>query len=220
MGHAAACKAMGGRSTEIGILMIAAVLPLPYCDATTAWRFPETWRRVLVSLAGMMVELFIASAAAMVWVSTDAGTLHAVAYRTMLLAGVTTIFFNINPLLRYDGYYILSDLLGIPNLAAKSRELWIYLVERFAYGLHGLRPPVVRGAGEVWLLAIYGVLSVPYRVFITISILLMIMTRYAELGVALAIIFGIAWLIWPLLKGVGYLASSPKLMGAGPGPWR
>jgi putative peptide zinc metalloprotease protein len=215
MGHAAACKAMGGRSTEIGVLLIAVILPLPYCDATSAWRFPETWKRVLVSLAGMIVELFIAAIAAIVWVasSEQEGLVHVIAYRTMLIAGVTTMFFNLNPLLRYDGYYILSDLSGIPNLAQKSRQMWIHMIERYAYGLRGVKPPAVRSRSEVWLMMGYALLAVPYRVFVSVSILLLIMTRYAELGIAMAIVFGIAWLVWPLVKGTAYLVSSPKLLG-------
>lgn len=215
MGHAAACKAMGGRSSEIGVLLIAMILPLPYCDATSAWRFPETWRRVLVSMAGVIVEMFIAAIAAMIWVATgeQAGSIHTVAYQAMLISGVTTIFFNINPLLRYDGYYILSDLLGIPNLAQKSRDLWKYFAERYAFGLRGLKPPAVRGRTETILLAVYGMLSVPYRVFISVSILVLIMSRYAEFGLVLAAFFAVAWLLWPLMKGVGYLVSSPKLLG-------
>jgi len=204
LGHAAACKAMGGRSTEIGILLIAAVLPLPYCDATSAWK-----------LAGMIVELFIAAVAAIVWVvsSEQEGLVHVVAYQTMIVAGVTTIFFNINPLLRYDGYYILSDLAGVPNLAQKSRDMWKYLAERYAFGLRGLTAPAVRSRGEMWLLIVYGLLAVPYRVFVSISILLLIMTRYAELGLLLGVVFGVIWLLWPLMKGIGYLLSSPKLLG-------
>lgn len=215
LGHAAACKAMGGRSTEIGVLLIAMVIPLPYCDATSAWRFVETWRRVIVSLGGIFVELFIAAIAGIVWVvsSEHEGLVHVVAYQTMLISGITTIFFNINPLLRYDGYYILSDMTGVPNLAHKSKEMWKYLIERHVFGLRGLKPPEVRHKGDVWLLAVYGMCSVPYRIFVSVSILLLIMTRYAELGVALGIVFGVVWLLWPLLKGVGYLVSSPKLLG-------
>lgn len=215
LGHAAACKAMGGRSTEIGLLLIAMIIPLPYCDATSAWRFVETWRRVIVSLGGIFFELFVAAIAGIVWVisSEQEGLVHVVAYQTMLVAGITTIFFNINPLLRYDGYYILSDMTGVPNLAHKSREMWKFIIERNVYGLRGLKPPAVRHRGDVSLLTVYGMLAVPYRIFVSVSILLLIMSRYAELGVALAIVFGVAWLVWPLLKGLSYLASSPKLLG-------
>jgi putative peptide zinc metalloprotease protein len=214
-GHATACKAMGGRSTEIGLLLIAWVLPLPYCDATSAWRFPETWRRVLVSAAGMMAELFAAGVAAFVWAGTrgSGGLAQTLAYNTILVSGVTTIVFNINPLLRYDGYYILSDVAGTPNLAQRARDFWRFLLERFAFGIRATRPPEIRDAGEAWLLGVYGALSWPYRMVVAVTIIVMIAGSYATLGVVLAAITGMAWLVWPILKGAGYLAGSPRLLG-------
>ncbi len=214
LGHASACNAMGGRSTEIGVIMIAWVLPIPYCDATSSWRFPEIRRRVLVSAAGMIVETFIASLAAIVWAFGEPGTLlSALCYNTVVISGVTTLLFNINPLLRYDGYYILSDLVGIPNMAQRSRELWKFLLERVAFGIKGLRPPPVRDPREAWFLGVYGLLSVPYRLFITVSIILIISSQYITLGAVLAVILVTVWLVWPILKGIGYLAASPRLMG-------
>lgn len=213
LGHATACKAMGGRSTEIGLMLIAGVIPLPYCDATSAWRFPEVWRRVVVSAAGMYVEVFLAAVAAIIWATTDPGRVHALAYNMMLVAGFTTIVFNANPLLRYDGYYILSDVAGAPNLAQRSREFWTFVIERGAFGVRGTRPPAVRGRGEAWLLGVYGLLSQPYRIFITCSILLLISSMYLTVGLLLAVVLAAAWLVWPMLKGLAYLAASPRLVG-------
>lgn len=213
LGHAAACKAVGGRPTEIGLLLIAGVLPVPYCDATSAWRLPDVWPRVLVSSAGIIAETCLAAAAAFIWAATETGRVHALAYNVMIVSGLTTLLFNANPLLRYDGYYILSDIAGVPNLAQKAREAWVYLVERFAFGLQNIKPPVVRSRAEAALLLVYGSLSLPYRVLITVSILLLVSTMYLSVGVVLAAILGAVWLVGPLLKGVGYLAGSPKLLG-------
>lgn len=216
MGHAMAVKAMGGRCTEIGLIMIALVLPLPYCDASSAWRFTETWRRVLVSAAGMLFEFFFAAVAAIVWVATldNPGTaVHALAYQVMIISSITTFVFNLNPLLRYDGYYILSDVTGIPNLAQRARELWFYLIERFAFGLRGLSPPAIRGRGELWIMLVYGVLAPPYRIFIGLSIVLIVASQYLTLGLVLAAVIFTVMFIAPLFKAGGYLLGSPKLMG-------
>lgn len=216
LGHAAACKAMGGRCTEIGVMLIAWVLPLPYCDASSAWRFPEISRRVLVSAAGMIVEFFFAAIAALIWVATlgeETSLIHTLAYNAMVISSVMTFLFNLNPLLRYDGYYILSDLAGAPNLAQRSKELTRFVVERFAFGLRGLDPPAVRDRSELALLGVYGVLSPPYRVFIGLSILLVIASKFITLGLVLAVVMAAIWFVWPVLKGIGYLASSPKLFG-------
>lgn len=214
LGHATACKAMGGRCTEIGVIMIGGVLPLPYCDATSAWRFPEVWRRVLVSAAGMMVELVVASIAVFVWLTVDPATLtHALAFNVIVISGVTTLIFNMNPLLRYDGYYILSDITGSPNLAHRAKEFWSYLLHRLAYGVKGLRAPRVRDRKEAWLLGVYGVMAPPYRILIGLSIVLLIASQYAALGIILAVVLISVMFVWPVLKGIGHLASSPKLVG-------
>lgn len=216
LGHAAACKAMGGRSTEIGVIMIAGILPLPYCDATSAWRFPQTWRRVVVSLGGIYAETFLAAGAAIYWAVADvsaAPMLVGVAYQVMVISSVTTLLFNLNPLLRYDGYYVLADITGSPNLAQRSKDFNKFLLERYAFGVRNTRPPRLRGAGEAWMLGVYGLLATPYRIFIGISISLIIMDKYSTVGLVLGTLMALMWLVWPVLKGVGYLVSSPRLTG-------
>jgi len=216
LGHAAACKAMGGRSTEIGLLMIAGVLPLPYCDATSAWRLPEIWRRVLVSAAGVLAETPIAAVAALLWAYGDAVSnpiVHDAARQIIIVSGVSTLVFNLNPLLRYDGYYILSDVLGIPNLSQRSRDVLKHLVERRAFGVRSGQPPQVRSRTEAWILLVYALLATPYRLFVMFSIVMLIAMQYRELGVALGVVAAAVWLVWPVLKGAAYLLTSPKLMG-------
>lgn len=219
LGHAAACKAMGGRCTEIGLILFAFVLPFPYCDASSAWRFPEIWRRVVVGLGGVLFETFIAGLAAVVWASTldqPGSLLRAISFNIILISGVATVLFNLNPLLRYDGYYVLSDLLGVANMWQRSRELWQFLVERVAFGVRSVRAPFVRSRAEAWLLLVFGALSLPYRVFITVTILVLIASEYLSLGIALAVILGVMWLAWPLAKLVWYLGTAPKLMNRRP----
>ncbi len=214
LGHAAACKALGGRSTEIGVILILLILPLPYCDATSAWRFPQIWKRVLVSAAGILAESFIAAIAAITWALTEEGTvLHALCYTIMLISGVATLLFNLNPLLRYDGYYILSDVTGTPNLAQRSREIWSYIFERRLFGVRSAKPPAVRSRGELTLLTTYGALSAPYRILIFVSILAIVLTTYAQLGLVLALIAGVAWVVRPVAKLISYLLASPRLIG-------
>lgn len=213
LGHAVSCKAFGGRSTEIGVILIAYVLPLPYCEASSAWRFPRLWPRVCVSLAGVLAETVIAAVAAIYWAVGSDPLATSVAYQIMLVSGVSTFFFNLNPLLRYDGYYILSDLTGTPNLTQRSREMLKHLFLRYAFGVRGSRGPTIRSTGEAWLLAVYGLLAMPYRVFVAVAILLVIASKYLTFGVALAVAMGAIWLVYPVLKTTGFLLSDPKLEG-------
>jgi putative peptide zinc metalloprotease protein len=212
-GHACATRAMGGRCTEIGLMFFAFVLPFPYCDASSAWRFQEVWRRVVVSAGGIIFELALASVAAIVWSATEPGSIHTVAFNVMILSSITTIFFNLNPLLRYDGYYILSDILGISNLAQRSTEMLRFVTERGLFRIRTARPPSFRSREEAGFLLGYSLLAWPYRLSISFAIVVVIASQYLTFGVVLAAILAAVWLVWPILKGIGYLIASPRLIG-------
>ena len=98
-------------------IMFLVLMPIPYVDASAATAFHEKRKRIIVSAAGMMVELLLAATALFVWINVETGIVSAVAYNVMLIGSVSTVFFNGNPLLRFDGYYMLADMIEIPNLA-------------------------------------------------------------------------------------------------------
>lgn len=123
LGHAFACHWVGGTCREIGIMFFFGV-PCLYCDVSDVWRIPNRWQRILVSAAGIYIELLIAMTASLVWLLSTEPWVQAVALQIVVLCTVVTVAFNANPLLRYDGYYILSDLMRIPNLSDQSREAW------------------------------------------------------------------------------------------------
>ena len=132
-GHAFATKAWGGEVHEMGVMLLV-LMPIPYVDASAASAFREKRRRVIVGAAGMMVELFLAAIALFVWLNIEPGFARAIAYNVMLIAGISTILFNGNPLLRFDGYYIFADAVEIPNLAARSNKYITYLIQKYAFG--------------------------------------------------------------------------------------
>lgn len=121
LGHGFAVRRRGGAVHDMGVMFLV-LLPLPYVDASASSGFRSRWDRVAVGAAGMMVELAVAALATFVWVSVEPGFARSAAFNVMLAAGVTTLLFNANPLLRYDGYYILSDLIEIPNLARRATQ--------------------------------------------------------------------------------------------------
>ncbi len=136
-GHAFAVKARGGEVHEMGVMLLV-LTPVPYVDASSAWAFRSKWQRFAVGGAGMMVELFIASIALFLWLAVEPGMFRALLYNIMLIAGISTVLFNANPLLRFDGYYMLMDWLEIPNLRTRSTQYIIYLCEKYLFG--GARP--------------------------------------------------------------------------------
>lgn len=122
LAHGIMCKHHGGDVHTFGIMLMV-FAPLPYVDATSSWGFREKSRRIAVSGAGMYAELFVAAIATFIWAETGRGTINGVAYNVMVIASVTTVLFNINPLLKFDGYYILSDLAGLVNLQQRSNRM-------------------------------------------------------------------------------------------------
>src|SRR2546426_4875888 len=132
-GHAFATRIFGSEVHEMGIMLLV-FTPIPYVDASSAWAFREKWRRVVVGLAGMLVEVFIAALSLFVWLNAQPGAVRTLAYNAIFIAGISTLVFNANPLLRYDGDYILADVLEIPNLRSRSSAYLSYLCERYLFG--------------------------------------------------------------------------------------
>ena len=157
MGHAISCKKFGkqaGTGGEVHIIgiMLLVFTPVPYVDASSSWALQNKWHRIIVGAAGMWVELAIASIAAIVWANSgDSGTpwVNHFAYNVMFVAGFSTIVFNANPLLRYDGYYILSDFLEIPNLAQRGKEYIYYVVKRYIWNVRQARSPAIWPVGKI-----------------------------------------------------------------------
>jgi putative peptide zinc metalloprotease protein len=208
-GHAYFCRKFGGEVHVMGIMLMI-FTPVPYMDATSSWGFRNRWKRVLVGAAGMIVELFVAALAIFVWANTGPGTLHSLAYNIMFVASVSTIVFNINPLLRFDGYYILSDLVDMPNLAQRSGQQLKYFAERYLFGVKKAENPSEKRQEAVWF-TVFGITSGIYRVIVFGGILLLLADRFLIIGIIMATVCAVAWLLVPLSQFVKYLASSPRL---------
>ena len=219
-GHAFACKKFGreegtgGEVHAMGIMFLV-FMPLPYIDASSAWAFRRKWHRAVVGAAGVLVELAIAAVAAIVWARTAEGAaLHAIAYNVMFIASISTVIFNGNPLLRFDGYYVLSDLLEIPNLAQRAVAYLHYLVRRHVWGVRKAQSPAHTRGERVWFV-FYGIASTAFRVFISIRIILFLGNRLPQELFFVAVAFGIGaaigWLIVPLAGLTRYLATSQEL---------
>ena len=222
LGHALACKRFGrmfrgGGEVHVMGVMLLIFTPMPYVDASSAWALRSKLHRGIVGAAGMMAELALSAVAAVAWVWTAGAAdprqqgLHAACFYVMFVSSVSTIVFNANPLLRFDGYYILSDLLEIPNLAERSRQYVLYLVKRYAYGVRAALK-VAQGAGErAWLLG-YGLASTAFKLYISVQIILILTERYFEVGIAVGAVMAVAWLVLPLGRFLKYLAADAELV--------
>jgi putative peptide zinc metalloprotease protein len=209
LGHGFAVKRWGGEVHETGIMLLV-FMPVPYVDASAASAFREKSQRMVVGAAGMLVEVFIAALALFVWLQVEPGLVRACAFNVMLIAGVSTVLFNGNPLLRFDGYYILSDALEIPNLGTRANQYLGYLIQRYAFGVRDLPSPAfARGEGP-WFF-FYAIASFCYRMMVFAGIIWVIAGKYLIVGVLLAVWAILLTLVIPLMKQAGYLLRSPRL---------
>ncbi|MBU5635342.1 peptidase M50 [Geomonas sp. Red69] len=209
IGHALAVKRWGGEVHEVGIMLLV-LIPVPYVDASAASAFPQRGRRAMVSAAGIMAELFIASLALMLWLCVEPGLLRSALFNAMFIGGVSTIFFNGNPLLRYDGYYILSDLLAIPNLGQRGQRYAAYLVQHHLFGLKKLEAPHLAPGEPFWLLAYFGT-SFVYRIFVYLGIVLFISQKFFFIGVILGGWALVSMVALPLGKAIYFICFNPAL---------
>lgn len=204
IGHGIACRLHGGEVHEMGIMLLV-FLPVPYVEASSSWAFPRRRDRALVGAAGMLVELAVAVVAFYLWLWLQPGVARAVAYDVAVLASVTTLLFNGNPLLRFDGYYVLSDLVAIPNLSQRSNRWWGWLAERWVLRRRDAASPA-RTTGEAWWFALYAPLAFVYRMLVLFTIAIFVATQYLAVGVLIAVWSLIIAVGVPLWKGGTWLA--------------
>lgn len=208
MGHGIATRMRGGEVHEMGIMLLV-FFPIPYVEASSSSAFVKKTDRMLVGAAGMLTELFIAALAFYLWIILEPGLARSLTYNTIVLASVTTLLFNANPLLRYDGYYVLADWVEIPNLGSRANKYWEYLAERYLFGVKQSEPPPATPGERRWFLG-YAPLAFAYRMFVLFGIAIFVAQQYFFLGVLLALWGLIASLGVPIYKGIAAVMNGPQ----------
>jgi len=168
-GHGLTAKHYGGEVHEMGMLFLV-LTPALYCDVTDSWLLPNKWHRIWISAAGIYVELFLASIATFVWFYSEPGLLNSLSMATMFICSINTVLFNANPLLRYDGYYVMADWLEIPNLRIKSTQFFAYLIQEKVLGLE-IPVQSYMPRSRRFLFVTYAIASYLYRWVVTFSII-------------------------------------------------
>ncbi|MFK5924695.1 MAG: hypothetical protein QM496_21165 [Verrucomicrobiota bacterium] len=209
-GHAVACKQFGGEVHKFGVMLMI-FTPLPFVDATWSWSFRKKWQRLLVDGAGMGVEFFIASLAALLWANSGDPFVNKLAYNVMFIASVSTLIFNINPLLRFDGYYLFSDYFEIPNLYQRAQNQIRFLAEKYLLGVRAAFSPA-DSASEAWWLTTYGVAAFCYRIVLLAVITFYVAQSFLGVGLAIAGFCVFMYFILPAGKFVRYLFTSDRLL--------
>ncbi len=197
LAHAIACDRQGGKVRESGIVFIL-FAPLAYVDVTSCWRMNSRWSRMIVAAAGMYIELVIAAVAVLVWASTDVPQYRFLLHNLVFAAGLSTLLFNANVLMRFDGYFILADLIEVPNLYSEATSAVRRVAKRLLVGedqgastLTGWRKHFVLG---------YGLGAIVWKVVICVSLSIAASTMFAGAGVALAVMGIVLWFGGPLAQ--------------------
>ena len=206
-GHGLAAKHFGGEVSSMGVMLFV-ITPSFYCDTSDAWMIPSRVARLWINAGGIVVELVLAALASFLWLYTpEDGLLNQIALNIMISCSVATLFFNANPLLRYDGYYFLADLLEIPNLMTKGRQFIGYYLQKYVLGLKPELPPDSRRA--TWLVT-FAIASGIYRwvvVFGIVGLIYFLFDRYGlgPIGIMAVIVYVALTIIWPLIRAMQFL---------------
>lgn len=198
LGHGFATRLWGGAVHEMGIMFLV-FFPVPYVDSSAAHRISQKHRRILVSAAGIMVETFLAALAMLIWLNSEVGLMRDLAFDTMIIAGILTLLFNANPLLKFDGYYVFSELIEVPNLATRANQYLGYLIKRYLLAFPQVQTPVTATGEAGWLWS-YGIASGIYRIFITLFIAFWVSGQFFIVGIMLAVWAIVYQLLYPLLR--------------------
>lgn len=220
-GHGLSCKHFGGECHEIGIMMLV-LTPCLYCNVSDSWMLPNRWHRAAIGAAGMYVELVLASICTFIWwFASPTSPISYICLNVMFISSVSTVMFNANPLLRYDGYYILSDILEIPNLRQKASTILNRKLGAWCLGLEEPEDPFLPQRRQ-WLFATYTVASAIYRWVVTFSILYFLNRVFEPYGlkvlgqaIALGSIYGLLiqplWNVYKFFKVPGRLGKVKSL---------
>ncbi len=196
MMHALALRHHGVEVRRMGIIIVA-FMPVPYVDASQSVLLANKNARMAVAGAGILAELFIAALAMMGWVASQHGVFHTVCFNVLLVSGLSTLLFNGNPLQRYDGYYLLCDLVEMPGLGMRAAQYIVYLAQRWILGNERAVCPPCAAGERPWLI-LYGIGSVTYRFWLTFSIAFYVAKTYPMVGGALALWSAVGALTGPV----------------------
>ena len=195
--HGLVCLRYGGKVGEMGIVL-ACLAPLPFIDASSCWSFRSRWQRIHAATAGIYVELIVASLAAIGWIYCDSLVLKELLQNVIVMASISTLLFNLNPLMRFDGYFVLSDLLQLPNLYTESSAAVNRVIRRVLLGDSG-PAPTVHGRKFV-LLLIYGLCAMVWRGLVCVTLLIAASVMFHGAGVALTMAGLLLWFARPAWK--------------------
>jgi putative peptide zinc metalloprotease protein len=213
--HGIVCRRFGGVVPEAGVTLLLFTTPLGYVNASSSTAFPSKWQRIAVSAAGIYGELFVAAIAAILWARVEPGALSASLHQVVVLSSVTTVLFNANPLMRFDGYYILSDLFDIPNLYTKGNKVSQWVFRRWILGMKKAKFPLAKTERRGFI-SVYGIAAACWKVLVTTGLLIGAAFLFKGAGLIIAVVVATTMLIQSISGAFQYLKKSAAAEGLRP----
>jgi putative peptide zinc metalloprotease protein len=209
MAHALAVRRYGGDVGEFGIRMLT-LLPVPYVDASSSNLFAFKYQRAVVAAAGIAAEMALASLAILLWINLSPGLAKSICLFVVVIGGLSTLTFNANPLLKFDGYYVFTDLLELPNLAQRSQQYWKNLFRRYVFGQTELGNTTLAKGERPWLIG-YGFASLVYRWILGITLVVLAASLHWTVGLAMLAASLFMLIGKPIYQLISYLVNDPSL---------
>lgn len=201
LGHAYMATKYGVPVTTIGVAFIV-MYPILYTETTNAWKLDSRRDRLYIAAAGLMTELALASVALIAWHFMSPGILQSLCFMVAVVSLIASIAINLNPLMKFDGYYLFSDIVGIDNLQDRSFAFFKWRLRRTLWGWDDDAPEMVT-ADRQKLFTGFGFAMCIYRFFLYLGIALMVHHLFFQpLGLILMIIELVFFIGLPILREV------------------
>ena len=211
-GHGLSCKMFGSECHEMGVMLLVGS-PCLYCDVSDSWMLKNKWPRIIIGAAGMIIEIVLSAFAIFFWWMTEPGLFHYLCLNVFFVTTATTVIFNANPLMRLDGYYMLSDFLEIPNLRPKADKLTQEMAAQLCLGIEPRHDPFMPQTNRHWFI-IYAIASKLYGWFVLFGILMFLYTvlkpyGLQSLGQSMAV-FSVTGILVQMGMSFYQLLSTPR----------
>jgi putative peptide zinc metalloprotease protein len=207
--HAYTAKALGIRVRRMGMAFIV-FFPRLYTDLTDSWRIPDRHKRLLIDGSGILSEIIIGGGAALVWANAGPGLTQTVAYYIFAVSIMSTVLINGNPFIRYDGYYLLMDFVGIDNLQMRGTERIRELFRKKCFGIDYVPNDNTQGWKKYFLI-IFGILAFIYRIFLYTSIVFIVYYYFEKaIGIVLMLLEIYLMMFKPLMMEVKMILALKK----------
>ena len=202
LGHAYQATLRGTRVMTMGVAFMV-MFPLLYTDVSDAWRLRDRRDKLMIDAGGVIVELSLAAFATMLWVFLPDGAVRSATFVVATTSWVLSLLVNLNPFMRFDGYYLLSDGTGVQNLQPRAFALMRWRLREALFGL-GAAPPERMAPGMRRFMVLYGAGTTIYRLLLFIDIALTVYhVFFKALGVVLFVVEIAAFIALPIFREVG-----------------